>query len=284
MATEPATSMNPHARHRGGLGAMAASFWRHRELTATLARREVVGRYRGSLVGIAWSFFNPLLMLAVYTFVFSIVFKARWGVDLEQGSGGFAVILFVGIIVHSILAECLNKAPALVLGNTNYVKRVIFPLEVLPWVTLASALFHAAISTVVLLVVRALLVQSIPWTTVLFPLVLAPYALLLLGLTSLLAALGVYVRDIAQLMGILTAALMFLAPIFYPITAIPEPYRWMLYLNPVTWVVEQSRNVLIAGVVPDWAGFGWYSLAALVVAWFGFWCFQRSRAGFADVL
>ena len=284
MATEPATSMNPHARHRGGLGAMAASFWRHRELTATLARREVVGRYRGSLVGIAWSFFNPLLMLAVYTFVFSIVFKARWGVDLEQGSGGFAVILFVGIIVHSILAECLNKAPALVLGNTNYVKRVIFPLEVLPWVTLASALFHAAISTVVLLVVRALLVQSIPWTTVLFPLVLAPYALLLLGLTSLLAALGVYVRDIAQLMGILTAALMFLAPIFYPITAIPEPYRWMLYLNPVTWVVEQSRNVLIAGVVPDWAGLGWYSLAALVVAWFGFWCLLRSRAGFADVL
>jgi lipopolysaccharide transport system permease protein len=276
--------MQSHARHRGGFPELIASAWRHRELMRSLARREVVGRYRGSLVGLAWSFFNPLLMLAVYTFVFSVVFKARWGVDLEQGSGGFAIILFVGIIVHSILAECLGKAPALVLGNANYVKRVIFPLEVLPWVTLLSALFHAAVSTLVLLIVRALLVQSIPWTAVLFPLVIAPYALMLLGLTSLLSALGVYVRDIAQVMGIVTTAAMFLAPIFYPITAIPEPYRPLLYLNPVTWVVEQSRAVLIAGVPPDWAGFGWYSLAAVLVAWFGFWCFQRSRAGFADVL
>ena len=283
MATDTA-SLHPHARPAGGLAALVAGGWRHRELMASLARREVVGRYRGSLVGIAWSFFNPLLMLAVYTFVFSVVFEARWGAAMEQGSGGFAILLFVGLIVHAILAECLGKAPALVLNNANYVKRVIFPLEVLPWVTLASALFHAAISTVVLLVVRALLVHSIPWTTLLFPLVIAPYALMLLGLTALLAALGVYVRDIAQLMGIVTSALMFLAPVFYPITAIPEPYRWMLYLNPVTWVVEQSRNVLIAGIVPDWAGFGWYSLAAVIVAWFGFWCFQRSRAGFADVL
>jgi lipopolysaccharide transport system permease protein len=276
--------MNPHARRRTGLVELIASSWRHRQLTASLAKREVVGRYRGSLIGIAWSFFNPLLMLAVYTFVFSVVFKARWGVDLEQAPGGFALILFVGIIVHSILAECLGKAPALVLGNANYVKRVIFPLEVLPWVTLASALFHALISTVVLLVVRALLVHSIPWTAVFFPLVIAPYALLLLGLTSLLAAIGVYVRDIAQIVGIVTAALMFLAPVFYPITAIPAPYRWMLYLNPVTWVVEQSRAVLIAGQMPDWAGFGVYSLVAIAVAWFGFWCFQRARTGFADVL
>ena len=276
--------MQSHARHRGGFAELIASAWRHRELMRSLAKREVVGRYRGSLVGLAWSFFNPLLMLAVYTFVFSVVFKARWGQDIEQGSGSFAIILFVGIIVHSILAECLGKAPSLVLGNANYVKRVIFPLEVLPWVTLLSALFHAAVSTLVLLVVRALLVQSIPWTAVLFPLVIAPYALMLLGLTSLLSALGVYVRDIAQVMGIVTSALMFLAPIFYPITAIPEPYRPLLYLNPVTWVVEQSRAVLIAGVPPDWVGFGWYSLAAVAMAWFGFWCFQRSRAGFADVL
>lgn len=276
--------MQPHARHRGGFTELIASAWRHRELTASLARRDVVGRYRGSLVGIAWSFFNPLLMLAVFTFVFSVVFKARWGVELERGSGGFAVILFVGIIVHAMLAECLGKAPVLVLGNANYVKRVIFPLEVLPWVTLASALFHAAISTAVLLVVRALLVHSIPWTVVLFPLVLAPYALLLFGLTALLAALGVYVRDIAQVMGILTSALMFLAPVFYPITAIPEQYRALMYLNPITWVVEQSRAVLIAGVPPDWVGMGWYTLAAVAVAWFGFWWFQRSRAGFADVL
>ena len=276
--------MQTHAGHRGGLTAQFASAWRHRELIATLAKREVVGRYRGSLIGIAWSFVNPLLMLAVYTFVFTVVFKARWGVQLEDAPGGFALILFVGVLVHAILAECLGKAPVLVLGNANYVKRVIFPLEVLPWVTLIAALFHAAIGLFVLVVVRALLVHSVPWTCVLLPLVLAPYALLLLGVTSLLAALGVYVRDIAQLIGLLTTAMMFLAPVFYPITAIPEPYRWMLYLNPLTWVVEQSRAVLITGVPPDWIGMGWYTLAAIAVAWFGFWCFHRFRAGFADVL
>ncbi|KGQ20798.1 ABC-2 type transporter [Lysobacter dokdonensis DS-58] len=276
--------MHAHARRRTGLGELIASAWRHRELTASLSRREVVGRYRGSVIGIAWSFFNPLLMLAVYTFVFSVVFKARWGVALEDAPGGFALILFVGIIVHAILAECLGKAPALILGNANYVKRVIFPLEVLPWVTVWSALFHAGISTLVLIVVRALLVQSVPWTVVFFPLILAPYAVLLLGLTSLLAAIGVYVRDIAQIVGIVTAAMMFLAPVFYPITAIPEAYRPLLYLNPVTWVVEQSRAVLIAGQMPDWTGFCIYSLVAIAVAWFGFWWFQRSRVGFADVL
>jgi len=276
--------MQPQLSRRGGLSALFASAWHHRELIGTLARREVVGRYRGSLAGIAWSFFNPLLMLAVYTFMFTVVFKSRWGVEIEEAPGGFALILFVGVIVHGILAECLGKAPALVLGNANYVKRVIFPLEVLPWVTIIAALFHAAVAVVVLVVVRALLVHSVPWTALLLPLVIAPYALLLLGVTSLLAAVGVYVRDIAQMMGLLTTALMFLAPVFYPITAIPAPYRWMLYLNPVTWVVEQSRAVLIAGVPPDWTGMAWYLLAALAVAWFGFWCFQRSRAGFADVL
>lgn len=276
--------VNPHARHAAGLTEMAASFWRNRSLLLQMTRREVVGRYRGSLVGLAWSFFNPLLMLAVYTFVFGTVFKARWGIDLEGDLAGFAVILFVGIIVHGLLAECINKAPTLVLANTNYVKRVIFPLEILPWVALGSALFHAGVSVLVLCLTQLMLGYAIPWTAVLLPLVLVPFVGLLIGLSWLVAATGVYVRDIAQFTGIFTSALMFLAPVFYPITAIPEAYRGWLYLNPLTFILEQARAVLIRGVVPDWLGLAAYSLVAVLVAWAGFWWFQRSRKGFADVL
>ena len=125
---------------------MAASVWRNRSLIVAMVKREVVGRYRGSIMGLAWSFFSPLLMLMIYTFVFSVVFKARWGVGGEESKTDFAIILFVGMIVHGLFAECVNRAPALILSNVNYVKKVIFPLEILPWVAFGSALFHTAIS------------------------------------------------------------------------------------------------------------------------------------------
>lgn len=263
---------------------MIASLWRNRQLIRQLTWREVLGRYRGSLMGLAWSFFNPLLMLAVYTFVFSVVFNARWGTGAPTSRVQFALVLFVGVIVHGVISEGITKAPGLILGNASYVKRVIFPLETLAWVVVGSAVFHAVISLAILLLAQLLFDGGIPTTALWLPLVLLPIIPMTMGLTWLLAATGVFIRDIAQLTGIITTVLMFMAPVFYPISAIPDQYRQWLYLNPITYIIEQARAVLFAGVQPHWAGLAVYSAISLLVACGGFWWFQMTRKGFADVV
>lgn len=276
--------MNPHLTRSGSPASLLRSVTGQRRLILQLARRDVSGRYRGSMGGLGWSLLTPLLMLAVYTFVFSVVFKARWGIDARESQGMFAVIIFVGILVHGVFADCINRAPQLMLNHANYVKRVVFPLEILPVVTLLSALFHLAVSCVVLLVAVWLVNGALAWTILLFPLVLAPLLLVTLGATWLLSALGVYVRDISQFTAIITMVMMFLAPVFYPVTALPEHLRPWLYLNPLTFIIEQARLVLLWGQWPDWPGLGMHLAAGAAVAWFGFWAFQKMRRGFADVL
>lgn len=263
---------------------MLLSLWRNRELVWQMARREVVGRYRGSIMGLAWSFFNPVLMLIVYTFVFSVVFKARWGGGTEESKANFAIILFVGMIVHGLFAECVNRAPGLILSNVNYVKKVVFPLETLAWVAMGAALFHALISTVVLIAAQLIINLNLPWTALFFPLVLLPLLLATMGFAWFLAATGVFMRDIGQVTGILTTVMLFLSPVFYPVSGMPPPYQVVLLLNPLTFVIEQARAVLIWGRVPDWPGLAVYLTVSLGIAWAGFWWFQRTRKGFADVL
>lgn len=276
--------MNPHLIRSGSPATLVRSVLAQRRLILQLAQRDVSGRYRGSMGGIGWSLLTPLLMLAVYTFVFSVVFKARWGIDADEQKGMFAVIIFVGILVHGVFAECINKSPLLLLNHANYVKRVVFPLEILPVVVLLSALFHLAVSCIVLLVTLLFVQGGIPLTALLFPLVLVPLLLITLGLTWLLAALGVYVRDIGQFTAILTMVMMFLAPVFYPVSALPEHIRPWLYLNPLTFIIEQARNVLLWGSMPDWPGLLKHLAVGIAVASGGFWAFQKMRRGFADVL
>lgn len=275
--------MNPHQAFPASIVELFASQWRNRQLIVQLTKRDVLGRYRGSLLGLAWSFFIPLLMLAVYTFVFSVVFKARWGVAGDD-KVSFAIIIFVGLIVHGLFAECINRAPSLIVSNPNYVKKVVFPLEILPSVALGSALFHAGVSLVVLLTAQFLLTQRLPWTVIIFPIVLLPLLLSTTGFAWLLSALGVYVRDIGQTTGILTTVLMFLSPLFYPISALPEKYRIWLHLNPLTFIIEEGRNVLIFGRPPNWAGWGLALVVSTLISAGGFWWFQKTRKGFADVL
>ncbi|MEW5890367.1 MAG: ABC transporter permease [Pseudomonadota bacterium] len=265
-------------------GLMFTSLWRHRDLVWQLARRDVIGRYRGSIMGLAWSLVNPILMLIVYTFVFSGVFKARWGVGSDESKADFAIVLFAGMIIHGIFAECVNRAPTLILSNPNYVKKVIFPLEILPWTALGSALFHAFVSLLVLVVAQLIVAHQLPWTCIFFPLILLPLLILTMGFAWFISALGVYVRDIAQTTGIFTTVLLFLGPIFYPVSALPEAYRPWLMLNPLTFIVEQTRAVLLWGHLPDWSGLAIYMLVASGLAWGGFYWFQRTRKGFADVL
>ena len=275
---------NPHAAQPTSLVSLAKSLWRNRQLILQMTRREVAGRYKGSALGLAWSFFNPVFMLAVYTFVFSVVFKARWGVGGEESKTQFAVVLFVGMIVHGLLAEVLNRAPGLILGNVNYVKKVVFPLEILPVISMGAALFHSFVSLGVLLIAFALFNGYLHWTAVLAPLVVLPLIILTLGLAWMLASLGVFLRDVGQTIGIITTVMLFLAPVFYPITALPEEMRPWIMANPLTFIIEQAREVLIWGRLPNWTGLGIYTLAATALAWAGYAWFQKTRKGFADVL
>ena len=261
---------------------IAASLWRNRALVGMLAKREALGRYRGSVLGIIWSFFNPLLMLTVYTFVFSGVFRTRW--SGSESTAEYALVLFAGLLVFTLFAECMNRAPTLILANVNYVKKVAFPLEILPWVVFASALFHLAVSLCVWLAFYVYLFGAPPLTALLLPVMLLPLALFIMGLSWLLTALGVYLRDVAQVVGIVTSAPIFLSPIFYPLTALPENLRRYLFLNPLTTAVEQVRSVLIWGQMPDWRVYALFLVCGLIVAAVGFAFFQKARRGFADVL
>ncbi|MHB1245875.1 MAG: ABC transporter permease [Sulfuriferula sp.] len=282
--TSTTTAINPHATQPISLAALGRSLWRNRQLIVQMTKREVVGRYKGSAMGLAWSFFNPVFMLTVYTFVFSVIFKSRWGVGREESKTQFAVVLFVGIIVHSLFAEVLNRAPGQILTNVNYVKKVVFPLETLPVIAMGAALFHTFISLGVLLAAFALFNGYLHWTAIFTPLVFLPLVILTLGLAWMLASLGVFLRDVGQTIGIITTVMMFLAPVFYPTTAIPEEIRPWMMANPLTFIIEQAREVLIWGRLPDWLGLGIYTLVATAIAWAGYAWFQKTRKGFADVL
>lgn len=276
--------MNPHAAHSSSPITLVISIWRHRSLIWQMTWREVNGRYKGSMLGLGWAFINPLMMLAVYTFVFSFIFKARWGISTAESKTDFALILFVGLIIHALFAEVLIRAPGQIVGNANYVKKVVFPLEILTIVNLGAALFHAIVSVAILLLALALSNGVVYWTAIYAPITLMPLLPLTLGVGWFLASLGVYLRDIGQIVGIITTMLLFLAPIFYPITALPENYQHIFLLNPLTLPIEQTRTAVVFGNVPNWTDLGIYAAISITICWLGFWWFQKTRKGFADVI
>ncbi|TAM36279.1 MAG: ABC transporter permease [Rhodanobacter sp.] len=276
--------MDPHQQQPTSLIAMAKSLWRHRALIRQMTTREILGRYRGSFMGLAWSFFNPLIMLLVYTFVFTTVFHSRWTSVNTSNTANFAIMLFIGMIVYAIFADCVNRAPTLITSNASYVKRVVFPLEILPIINMGASLFHALVSILAWLIAYVLLMGVPHFTALLLPLIILPFVIGTVGVSWFLSSLGVFLRDINQTVGIITTALMFLAPVFYSLHDLPSKYKPLVMANPVTFVIEQSRTVLVWGGSPDWLGLAVYSLASLLVAWAGFYWFQRTRKGFADVL
>jgi len=261
---------------------MLRSPLRHRELLVLLVRREVVGRYRGSVMGLMWSFFHPLLLLAVFTIFFGPIFRVRWG-SAEGSTGQIAVNIFVGLILHGFLAECINRAPNAIVANANFVKKVLFPLEVLPCALLGAALFHLAISFLVLLVMAPLFGMALQWTALLVPFVVAPFALMVLGISWALASLGVFLRDVAQVTAVLSSVLLFAAPVFYPAEALPGSLSALLFLNPLTYPIEESRSLLFLGSAPGVRSYMAYAAISAIVAWGGFAFFQATRKAFADV-
>lgn len=277
--------LDPHVQASASPIKLIKSLFIHRDLIAELTTRDILGRYKGSFIGIGWSLVHPLILLSAYTLVFSQIFQVRWSpvagnVSLYE----FALILFVGIILLGLFNEVMQRAPGLVIANANYVKRVVFPIEVLPVVSVGTALFHAAISFGVLIMASTFIQGTLHWTTLFLPLILLPYMLWILGVAWFLSSFGVFVRDIGQSVGAISTLLMFLSPVFYPVSAVPESFRALMMANPLTFVIEQSRGLLLWGETPDFYQLAWYSLAAAIFCWLGYAWFQKTRKGFADVL
>ena len=242
-------------------------------------------RYRGAGLGLVWTVLTPLMMLLVYTFVFGTVFKSRWDTSGAPASSmEFAVILFSGLIVFQLFSDVITRAPSIILANTTLVKKVVFPLEMLVAVALCSALFHAGVSLLVLFPFVIVVFGGIPVTFLYLPFIVVPFGLMILGLGWFLASLGTFIRDIGQLVGTVTTALLFMSPVFFPLSALPAWIRPALSFNPVTVPVEQMRRILIFGVAPDFVSLALYFLAAAIVAAGGYVWFEKTRKGFADVL
>lgn len=261
---------------------MITTIWSHGGLAFELAKRDVFTRYRGSVLGLAWSFFNPLLMLVVYTLFFTEVFQARWG-QQDIGKGAFASALFVGLIVYGILAESATKSVGSIVGNPNFVKKILFPVEVLPWVTVLAATFHALLSVLVLLVV-VVMNGTVNATVLLWPLMLMPIMMLCVGVGWLLAAGAVYFRDVSQVVGVLVTVLLFTSPVFFPAEGLPAGFARIISFNPLSYPIEQSRDLLLWGLGMDWGHYVRYTALAAAFAWVSHALFMRVKPGFADVL
>lgn len=280
--------MNPTARNAtlqpsASPRHLVSSLWRHRYLLRQLVRRDVASRYRGSLAGLFWSLLLPCVMLAVYVLVFGFVFTPVRKAGLGGVNPAFAVSLFSGMLLHGLIGECLSRAPAAVLGQPSYVKKVVFPMELLPLAVVGTAIVQFLIGSVVLLV-ALVFTQGLPATAWLWPLAWLPLVALVAGVSFVLSALTVYLRDLAQLTGFASTLLLFLSPVFYPLESAPLALQRWLFFNPLTVPIEASRSLLIHGKgfnIEHWA---WHTAACLAILWIGWWVFQRARRGFADVI
>lgn len=254
----------------------------YRNLIFQLIRRDVLSRYQGSFLGIAWSFCLPLLTLAVYALVFGVILSPRWPNVSDPMQ--FTLILFTGLLAFNFFSECVSRAPFLIISNSNYVKKVIFPIDVLVWVPIGSATFHLCLGLIAWTFLVFLFGGEISYLFALLPLVFLPFMVLTVGVSWFLSALGVFIRDVGQVVGVGVQLLLYLGPIIYPIEVLPERFQWLMYLNPVTVPVEQLRNILNFGLVPDFSALLVYTLVAFLVAYLGRLFFEKTRHGFADVI
>jgi lipopolysaccharide transport system permease protein len=262
---------------------LARSLVKHRELVWQMTKQEFSARYSGSVLGVIWSFVTPLIQVLAFTFIFGVILKVRWTGEAPTAQN-FVVVLFVGMMIYSIFSEAVSRAPGLITSQSVYVKKIVFPLEILPAVSILAALCNALIGLFIIIGTNLIIMHELPATALYLPLVLLPFVLLVAGLGYLLSAAGVYLRDISHVIGAVVMLGLFLSPVFYPISAVPQEYRAFFYLNPLTPTVEQARGVLLFGTPPDWQVLAVYTVASAIVLSLGFAFFQRSRNGFADVL
>jgi lipopolysaccharide transport system permease protein len=257
---------------------------RHRYLLRQLVRKNIATTYQGSLAGIAWMVLRPLLMLVIFTFVFGVVYQGRFYQERTGASLEFGVVIFLGLTIFSVAAEMASTAPGLIAGNPNFVKRVVFPLDLLVVAQLGASLVQLAVSAVILVGARLFMEPPLGFAAISVPFVIVPLLLWTLGVAWMLASVGVFVRDLQQVVPLFVTALMFLSPLFYPVSAVPPALRSTVYLNPLTFVLESARNALFLNQWPDPVGFAVYTVISMCVMWIGWAWFEKTKKGFADVL
>jgi len=263
---------------------MTQNLWAHRYLIQQMVRRDLTQRYRGSYLGLLWTVINPILMLTIYTFVFSIVFNARWRQDVDVPRGEFALTLYAGLIAFNLFSEVLNRAPSIVTQYPNYVKKVVFPLEILVVVITITSLTTSIINLSILLVGSLIILKTIPLTIIFLPLIYLSLVLLTMGSAWFLASLGVYIRDIGQLIGVLTTVLFFMTPIFYSADAVPPAFQFIMRFNPLAMIVENFRRLLIWGEPPTFPSWAIWTGIFIILILGGYTWFMATKKGFADVL
>ncbi len=264
--------------------ALWRNLWQHRGLISQFTRREIEGRYRSSVLGFAWSFVTPLVLLSIYTFVFGVVFQTRWPGTRTSGLSEFGLVLFAGVTAFNIFSECLLRASGLIVGVPSYVKRVVFPLEVLPVSVLGSALFHAAISLAVLVLAQAFVTGSLHPSLAVLPFAALPLVFLSLGLAWFLSSLGVFLRDLGYAIALIVQILFFVTPIFYPLEQVPTSLQSVVRLNPLTPIVDNFRRCIFGSAPVQWAELGAWTAATGVMMMFGYAWFMRTKKAFADVI
>lgn len=248
-----------------------------------LAKAEILTRYRGSILGVAWSILNPLFMLVVYSIVFQFLLKVRWAVETSEETP-YALALFAGILIHSFFSDILVQATSSVSKHANFVKKIVFPLEVLPVVTVISSVFNLALSLFVFFLAILFFGVSIHLSLLLIPILLLPFIIFVLAMAYLLAAVGVYIKDISQVAGMLSTMFLFLSPVLYPLSVLPEGLRSIAMLNPLSFMIEQLRLLSLNGGMIDWHGYIIYCFVALGFLSIAYAVFQKTRKGFADVI
>lgn len=263
---------------------LARSLWSNRNLIFQFTRREVESRYRGSFLGLFWSFINPLTTLLIYTFAFGVVLQSRWPQARTDSLGEFAVVLLAGIAVFNVFSESANRATTTIINVPNYVKKVVFPLEVLPVSVVGAALFHFVVTLAIVIVANLFVFGLPPWTLALIPVVALPLIFLCLGVAWFLASLGVFVRDVSYTVGLIVQVLFFLSPILYPLESIPEPFRTIIQLNPITPMVQYFRDVIFASGTLNVTSYVIWLLISAIIMQLGYAWFMKTKKAFADVI
>lgn len=262
---------------------MIKTLYKNNYLLRQLVKKDIQQRYQGSVLGMLWSFIVPLLMLVIYTFVFSEVFQAKWDINTDD-KYQFALVLFCGLTAFNMVGEVMNRSTVLIASNTNYVKKVIFPLEILPVVTVFSALFNAVIGFMILIVAQLVIYHTVSVTIYMVLFALIPLIILCTGLGLLISAISVYLKDVNNFVSVLVTVLMYMSPVFFPLTSVPENFKFVCEVNPLTYIIENFRNVVLYGRSLDWKFYGISCIVAVVVYLLGKVVFMRAKEGFADVL
>lgn len=262
---------------------MIRTLYKNNYLLRQLVKKDIKQRYQGSVLGMLWSFIVPVLMLVIYTFVFSVIFQAKWDINTDD-KYQFALVLFCGLSAFNMFSEVLNRSTMLIASNANYVKKVIFPLEILPVMVTCSALFNCVISFGILIVAKFVIYRNVSPTLYMIFLAMIPLIILSVGVGLLVSALSVYLKDIGNFVSVFVTILMYVSPVFFPLASVPESFRKVCEINPMTYIIENFRNVVFYGTSLNWKFFGISCLASVIIYLLGKAVFMRAKEGFADVL